>query len=52
MCDLFQVSLQRLGGNYGECINIDTENYTRNVYEEVYDDIIDYTMMVQCTSLN
>ena len=37
-----------MGGLFGNCTDITAEDHVRNVYEEVYDEIIDYSMMV-CT---
>ena len=46
ICIVFQVAVNRLGGRFGTCADITAENHTRNVYEEVYDDVINYSMMV------
>jgi len=36
-----------MGGKYGNCTDIHQENHTRSVYEELYDDIIDYSLTVE-----
>ena len=43
---LSQVAVDRKGGRFGNCTDLHVENYTRNVYEEVYDEKIDYSRTV------
>ena len=31
-----QIEVQRMGGRYGNCTDIDIRNFTRNVFEEKY----------------
>ena len=38
-------------GKFGDCVDITKENYTRSVYEEVYADIISYSMTVSVQDL-
>ena len=43
--------MNRKGGKFGDCVDITKENYTRSVYEEVYADIISYSMTVSVQAL-
>ena len=38
--------VERLGSLYGNCTDVHNDNYTRNVYEEAFDDIISYSKTV------
>ena len=33
---VFQIEVQRLGGLYGNCTDINIKNFSRNVFEEKY----------------
>ena len=37
---------------FGTCVDTSAENHTRSVYEEIYDDVIDYSMSVRIISDN
>ena len=40
------MTIDRKGGKFGNCTDVKQENIERNVYEEVYTEIIDYSMTV------